>query len=105
LKSIFSLILVVLLIPSQIGAQSFKITKIIDTNLFETDKGKQISFYGVYMPSLFDSNKSVVKIAKQIYEWETSYLLNQNYSSELIEKSSGFPAKCPLFCSVLLIDM
>jgi len=66
-----------------IFAQSYYLTKIIDTNLFETNDGRKVKFYGLYIPSLQDSNQVLANIAAEIYQWEIENLLNQNFSAEI----------------------
>jgi len=95
---------IMIFMSPSIFAQSYYLTKIIDTNLFETNDGRKVKFYGLYIPSLQDSNQVLANIAAEIYQWEIENLLNQNFSAEIYgeatEKSrfSKLIQKLSLFC-------
>lgn len=80
---------VILLSSSLILAQTHKITKIIDTNLFELDNNQKVKFYGLFIPSLKDSNNSISKLGKQIWQWENDRLLNKNFRFDFISKDTN----------------
>jgi len=77
------LLSLVIFMSSSIFAQSYYIAKIIDTNLFETNDGQIVKFYGLYIPSRQDSNQALANIAADIYQWEIDNLLDQNFSAEI----------------------
>lgn len=72
-------ITLVLLFLSITNGQSFRITKILETNLFELDNGAKVRLYGLYIPDTNDTNEVISYFAKNLLQWEQSFLLNQKF--------------------------
>jgi hypothetical protein len=53
------LLLFIILISTLTFAQEFKITKIIDNNIFQLENGQLVKLAEVYVPSIKDSNEAV----------------------------------------------
>jgi hypothetical protein len=56
-------------------AQSYRVTKIIETNKFELENGQKVKIYGLFTPSIKDTNPATKAIAKKIVQWESDNLL------------------------------
>jgi len=90
MKTIIILFIYITFSSSLIFAQSFRIKKIIDTNLFELDNNQKVKFYGLYLPSLQNTNQALVNIAKDIYQWEKDVMLDRKFKFDfIIEKKGG----------------
>lgn len=74
----------VLFYSSSICAQNVRITKIIETNLFELDNNQIVKLYGLYIPTRQDANATLSKLAEEIYQWEINNLLDGNISVEIL---------------------
>jgi endonuclease YncB( thermonuclease family) len=72
---------------SFIYSQSYRITKVLETNLFELDNNKKVKLYGLYIPSRHDTNIVLSKLARTIFQWENVNLLDENISVEILGKS------------------
>lgn len=72
-----------------IYAQSYRIIKIIETNLFELENGQKVKFYGLYIPSQQDTSKALTKLADNIKQWETDYMLDRSFKFEFISKDGN----------------
>lgn len=72
---------------SLIIGQSYNISQIIETNLFELDNGQKVKLYGLYIPEREDTNATMSKLAEEIFQWENNNLLVGNISVEILGRS------------------
>lgn len=72
---------------SLIVGQSYNISKIIETNLFELDNGQKVKLYGLYIPTRQDTNVTLSILAEKIFQWENNNLLVGNISVEILGRS------------------
>ncbi|MBZ0198826.1 MAG: thermonuclease family protein [Ignavibacteriaceae bacterium] len=84
MKSKIFLIISMFCFSSIAYSQSYHITKIIETNLFELDNHKKVKLYGLFIPSRQDSHSTLSKLADIIYQWETENLLDANVAIETL---------------------
>lgn len=95
---------IILISPSFLYSQSFHITKIIETNLFELDNNQLIKFYGLYIPSRKDTNQSIAKIANEIYEWEKDFMLDRSFKIDFLNKDKNDIWEVIIYRSYALSD-
>ena len=69
-------------------SQEYEITKILNTNIFELNNKRQVSLYGLKIPSVYDTNSLYVEIANEILDWEKSKLLNKEFLFEFVDSNS-----------------
>jgi endonuclease YncB( thermonuclease family) len=74
---------------SLLVAQNVRISKIIDTNLFELDNGQKVTLYGLFVPERQDTNVGLSRIADIVFKWENEYLLDGNFSFDTLLRSSN----------------
>lgn len=82
-------LLIIFISPFSIRSQSFRITKILETNLFELNNNQKVKFYGLFIPSRQDTNQSLAQIASDIYQWEIVYMLNRSFKIDFISKDEN----------------
>lgn len=78
-------LLIMIILSATVFSQSHRITKVIETNLFELDSGQKVKFYGIFIPAQKDSNLAMAKIAGNILQWENEYLLNKTFEFYFIK--------------------
>jgi endonuclease YncB( thermonuclease family) len=71
------------LFPNLCIAQKIQITKIIDSNLFETSDSLKIKLAGVNVPNINHPNKQLREIGLEAYEFAKSNLLNRSFNIQL----------------------
>lgn len=74
MKSI--ILLLVLFLSCGLYSQKLKVTKILETNLFELENGEKVRLYGLSIPSPNDTVKSSADLSPQVLEWEKKTLVN-----------------------------
>jgi endonuclease YncB( thermonuclease family) len=82
------LLFLIVLISTLTFAQKHWVTKIIDNNIFELDNGQFVQLAEVYVPSIKESNDSVIILANQINKWAYSLLINQYCKIDFITTDS-----------------
>jgi endonuclease YncB( thermonuclease family) len=70
-------------------SQDLKIVKIIDTNIFELETGRKVKFYGLFIPSINDSNATLAKIGQSAFEWEKHHMLHLTFKIQFIGDTSS----------------
>ncbi len=66
--------------------QRYRITKILETNLFELDNNVKVKLYGLFVPALNDTNIILSNLADEILKWETRLLLDRKFDFEFLKK-------------------
>ena len=84
MRAKFFLLISIFCFSSFVYSQSYHITQIVETNLFELDNHKRVKLYGLFIPSRQDSNPTLSKLADIIYQWEIENLLGANVSIEIL---------------------
>lgn len=97
------LILLFLFCSYFINAQDYKIIKIINTNLFELENNQQVTLYGLNIPSLDDTNRSMAELASKIYEWEKKVLLDRKFIFEFKDQDKDNVAKVIIYRTSLFL--
>jgi len=67
--------------------QRYRITKILETNLFELDNNVKVKLYGLFVPALNDTNIILSNLADEILKWETRLLLDRKFDFEFLKKN------------------
>lgn len=91
----YRIVFLVLLSFSCCIGQQYRITKILDTNLFELENNLKVRLYGLYIPSLNDSDNTLTMLsrivlsnfAKDIILWENGFLLNRKLDFEFLNQN------------------
>jgi endonuclease YncB( thermonuclease family) len=82
------LLLFIITISSLTFAQEFKITKVIDNNIFQLKNGQLVQLAEVYVPSIKDPNDTVRALAISINKWANSILTGHDYLIKFITNDS-----------------
>jgi endonuclease YncB( thermonuclease family) len=96
------LLLFIILISTLTFAQEFKITKIIDNNIFQLENGQLVKLAEVYVPSIKETNDAVSNLAIKINNWAYGLLVGNQFKLSFITNDS-LP-KIRIYRSLLLID-
>jgi endonuclease YncB( thermonuclease family) len=83
MKILLSSIVSLFIIFSAYPQKTQQVTRIIGTNLFELNDGNKVTIYGLFIPSLTDSNTIYSNVAKEVLEWENNTILNKKYDIEV----------------------
>lgn len=87
---VLSLFLLVLILCTYSQAQTAKIKKIIDSNLFETDDGRVIKLAGLDVPNLNHPDRYLRSVADKAYVYARSVFLNRTFNiSSLAPRDSA----------------
>ena len=79
---IWSILLLLAFYSLAFSSEKIKIVKILDTNLFLLEDGRQISLANLKMPSKNDTSKVQQSIAKRILIYEKQHFLNRDLEME-----------------------
>ena len=82
------LLLFLIIISSFAFTQEFKITKVIDNNIFQLEDGRLVQLAEVYVPGIKEPNEAVRNLAMQINKWANSLLVDHNFWIRFITKDS-----------------
>jgi len=89
--------MIVMILSTAVFSQNYRITKVIETNLFELDNGQKVKFYGIFIPAQKDSNLEMAKISSEILKWENEYLLNKFFDFNIINNVNNGISESNIF--------